>query len=161
MAVIKVGIADSNICKAPDSITTLGLGSCVGLTLYDESNKVAGMVHVMLPSSEVARKGDFKKAKFADTGVPELVDMLIKAGANRSRLKAKMAGGAQMFSFEGKMDTLSIGARNVEACKAELMKLRIPLIAEDTGGNYGRTIELFSQTGILEIRAVSKPAKQI
>ncbi|MZP28112.1 chemotaxis protein CheD [Heliobacterium undosum] len=159
MAVIKVGIADSNIAKAPDSICTLGLGSCVGVTLFDDARKIVGMVHVMLPSTELARSSTYKKAKFADSGVPELVDMLVQAGASRMRLKAKMAGGARMFSFED--SAKGIGQRNTEACKDILRKLGIPIVAEDTGGSHGRTIEAFPDTGVLEVRTVSKPVIRI
>lgn len=161
MAVIKVGIAEMNIARAPDSIVTLGLGSCVGVTLYDERAKVAGMIHVMLPTVELARGSLVNKAKFADSGMPELLKMVLQAGAVKHRLKAKMAGGAQMFNFADKSDKLSIGQKNIEACKIALQQLGIPLLFEDTGGNYGRTIEIFADTGVLEIRSVSKPVKRV
>lgn len=159
MGVIKVLIADSNIAIYPDSIKTLGLGSCVGVTLYDEVKKIGGMAHVMLPSTELAKTADFKKAKYGDTALPELVEMMVTAGANRYRLKAKMAGGAQMFKFAGSADTLRIGPRNVDSCKAALKKLGIPLLAEDTGGSHGRTIELFTETGDLQIKTATKTVK--
>ncbi len=161
MEVIKVWMADSNIAKYPNSIRTTGLGSCVGVTLYDPSTKVAGMAHVMLPTSTLAKNDDFKNAKYADTALPELFDMVIKAGANKSRLVAKMAGGAQMFQFNGGSETMRIGPRNVEACKDALKKLGVRLIAEDTGGNYGRTVELFTDTGVFTIRTATKETKEI
>ncbi|AJE49959.1 chemotaxis protein CheD [Paenibacillus sp. CMAA1739] len=160
-SIIKVGMADLNVTSNPNSIRTTGLGSCVGLTLYDPHLKLAGMAHVMLPSSDIAREGQLNIAKYADTALPELLERMLKLGAERRRLIAKMAGGAQMFAFAGSGDTMRIGPRNVESCKEMLVDLGIPLIAEDTGGNYGRTIELDSETGVLNIRSVQKGVKEL
>ena len=162
MRTVRVGIAESGVVVNPDSVTTLGLGSCVGVTLYDERKKIGGMVHVMLPSTELAKGGDFNKSKFADSGVPDLVDQMVRFGADRRRLVAKMAGGAQMFSVGGSGDSiLKIGSRNVEACKKALIGLGIPIVAEDTGGTWGRTVVLFADSGILEIRAIGRAKSQI
>ncbi|MFC4103544.1 chemotaxis protein CheD [Paenibacillus xanthanilyticus] len=158
---VKVGMADLNIALGGQVLKTTGLGSCVGLTLFDEKSKVAGMAHVMLPSSDIARESTLNIAKYADTAIPELIERMKQAGAMTGRLKAKMAGGAQMFAFSSQSDTMRIGPRNVESCKAALSKLSIPLIAEDTGGNFGRTIEFSSATGILVIRSVQFGAKEI
>ncbi|MBB3109415.1 chemotaxis protein CheD [Paenibacillus phyllosphaerae] len=159
--VVKVGMADLNIALGGHSLKTTGLGSCVGLTLFDEKSKVAGMAHVMLPSSDIARESSINIAKYADTAIPELIERMKQAGANTGRLLAKMAGGAQMFAFSSQSDTMRIGPRNVESCKAVLSQLKIPILAEDTGGNYGRTIEFNSATGILVIRSVQFGAKEI
>ncbi len=160
MEIVKVGMADLNIAEGPNRLRTTGLGSCVGLTLYDTRAHLIGMAHVMLPSSDLAR-GPINIAKFADTAIPELLRRMETAGASRSRLVAKMAGGAQMFAFASQSDVMRIGPRNVEACKIELEKLRIPLLSEDTGGNVGRTIEIDSTTGILYIRTVNQGESQI
>ncbi len=152
---IKVGMADMKYCHAPDAITTLGLGSCVGVVLYDSGAKIAGLVHIMLPDSTKIQNNE-NKAKFADTGIEEMVSQIVKAGASRARLKAKIAGGAQMFAFRAENDLLRVGARNVEAVKEELEKLRIPLVAEDTGDSYGRTIEFYPESEELLIKAVGK-----
>ena len=109
---IKVGMADLNVCHSPDAITTLGLGSCVGVVLYDKERKIAGMVHVMLPDSTKVRQNQ-NKAKFADTGIDLLIEMLQKEGAMKSSLTAKIAGGAQMFAFTSNNDMLRVGERNV------------------------------------------------
>ena len=109
--VIKVGMADLNVCKAPDVITTLGLGSCIGLVFYDPVSKVGGMVHYMLPDSTKVRNNS-NIAKFADTGIDELLRRVIAAGANKGRLIAKIAGGARMFEVSGLSDVGNIGARN-------------------------------------------------
>lgn len=158
--VIKVGMADLNVCKAPDALTTLGLGSCVGICLYDSVTKIAGMAHVMLPDSSQIRNND-NIAKFADTGIKETLDRVIKLGASKARLTAKIAGGAQMFAFGSNNDMLRVGDRNVAATKEMLKKLGIPLVAEDTGLNFGRTIVFYPETGSLVITAVGKPTKTI
>lgn len=155
---IKVGMADLNVCKAPDSLTTLGLGSCVGIVLYDSTVKVAGMVHVMLPDSTKIRNNE-NTAKFADTGVDALIKKLVNLGAKPNRLIAKIAGGAQMFAFNSSNDMLRIGERNIEATKIKLNSLGIRITAEDTGQNYGRTIEFYTETGELYIKSVGKPLK--
>lgn len=157
---IKVGMADLNICHSPDAITTLGLGSCVGVVLYDEGRKIAGMVHVMLPDSTKVRQNQ-NKAKFADTGIDLLIEMLQKEGAVKSALTAKIAGGAQMFAFNSNNDMLRVGERNVEAVKTKLNSIGIRILAEDTGLNYGRTVEFYPETGDFVIKSVGKPVKTI
>ena len=157
---IKVGMADLKVCKAPDNLTTLGLGSCVGACVYDPVTKVSGMLHCMLPdSTKIANNQN--RAKFADSGLDDLIAEMVKLGAEKSRLVAKIAGGAQMFAFSGNNDMLRVGDRNVEAVKTKLSAMRIPIKAEDTGLNYGRTIEFFSETGNLVIKSVGKENKTI
>ncbi|HHV10224.1 MAG TPA: chemotaxis protein CheD [Clostridiales bacterium] len=157
---IKVGMADSNVCVSPNAITTLGLGSCVGIVLYDPVRKIAGMVHVMLPDSTKIINNS-NKAKFADTGIDLLISQMLAIGADRRNLVAKIAGGAQMFAFGANSDMMRIGDRNVEATKSKLKQLGISLKAEDTGANYGRTIEFYPDNGMLLIKSVGKEKKMI
>ncbi|MFS0727864.1 chemotaxis protein CheD [Paenibacillus sp. 1P07SE] len=158
---VKVGMADLGTASEGEVIRTTGLGSCVGLTLYDPKTRLAGLAHVMLPTSSIARESAINLAKYADTAIPELIRRLIASGAATDRLVAKMAGGAQMFVFAGQSDTMRIGPRNVESCKLALLSFGIPVIAEDTGGNYGRTIELDCRSGILAIRSVQFGSKEL
>lgn len=158
---IKVGMADLNVACRIGVLKTTGLGSCVGVTLYDAAAKVAGMAHVMLPSSSIAREGTLNTAKYADTAIPEMIRRMEDLGARTERMEAKLAGGAQMFAFGGSSDTMRIGPRNVESCKELLKRYAIPLKAEDTGGNYGRTIEFDCETGVLSIRSVQKGIKEL
>lgn len=158
---VKVGMADLNTAHSVGVLKTAGLGSCVGVTLYDNLKKIAGMVHVMLPSSSIAREGSLNLAKYADTALPELLRRMKEEGASMDRITAKMAGGSQMFAFATTHETLRIGPRNVESCKAELERFGIPLLAEDTGGNYGRTIEFDSDSGILRIFSVQNGNKEL
>ena len=157
---VKVGMADLNICHSPYAITTLGLGSCVGVALYDKNTKTAGLVHVMLPDSTKVRQNQ-NRAKFADTGIDYLIELLEKEGAKKSSLTAKIAGGAQMFAFSSSNDMLRVGERNVEAVKDKLKKLGIRILAEDTGLNYGRTVEFYPETGDFIIKSVGKLVKTI
>ena len=158
--VIKVGMADLNIAKAPDSLTTLGLGSCIGLTLYDPVAKVGGLVHYMLPDS-TKLKNNSNIAKFGDTGIRELYNKMIANGASPSRMVAKIAGGAKMFEVSGLSSVGNVGERNAEEAKIMLKELKIRLIAEDTGLNYGRTVVLDCENGNYIIKAVGKPEKVI
>ena len=156
--IIKVGIADLKTCIPPNGITTLGLGSCVGIALRDTSNKIGGLAHIMLPDSTAIRNGNLNIAKFADTGIVELVKQMEKIGARRGHMVAKIAGGATMFSFQGGNSSMGqVGQRNVEATKKKLGELRIPIIAENTGANYGRTVIFYPETGDFQIRSVGKP----
>ncbi len=157
---IKVGMADLNVCVSPNALTTLGLGSCVGIILYDPIRKIAGLVHVMLPDSTKIINNS-NRAKFADTGIDELIDRMVAIGADRRVLIAKIAGGAQMFAFNNNNDMMRIGDRNVEATKLKLAQLGISIKAEDTGANYGRTIEFYPENGSLLIKSVGKEKKII
>ena len=154
--IIKVGMADLKTCLSPNGVTTLGLGSCVGIAIRDPGCKVGGLAHIMLPDSTAIRNSQQNIAKFADTGIVELVRQMEALGAKRRNMVAKIAGGATMFNFQGQSDMIQIGGRNVEASKRMLKELGIPLLAEDTGKNYGRTVTFYPETGDFHIRAVGK-----
>ncbi|MCI9065176.1 MAG: chemotaxis protein CheD [Lachnospiraceae bacterium] len=157
---IKVGMADLNVCVSPDRITTLGLGSCVGIAVRDPVTKIGGLAHIMLPDSTTIRNNS-NIPKFADTGIEELVRQVTRKGANRSRLVAKIAGGAQMFGFNSNSEMVRVGERNVQATKKKLAQMRIPILAEDTGKNFGRTVIFYPETGDFVIRAVGKQEYKI
>ncbi len=158
--VIKVGMADLNIAKSPDSLTTLGLGSCIGLTLYDPVAKIGGLVHYMLPDS-TKLKNNSNIAKFGDTGIRELYKKMIEEGASPTRMVAKIAGGAKMFEVSGLSSVGNVGERNAEEAKIILKELKVRLVAEDTGLNYGRTVVLNCENGEYLIKSVGKPQKVI
>jgi len=159
MGTLVVGMADLKVAKAPDKLTTLGLGSCVGITLYDKARKIGGMAHCMLPSYK-GFEGQ-NKAKFVDSAVIELINHLVRIGASRGALVAKIAGGAHMFGNSQNNDLLKIGERNAAAGLAILKQLAIPVHANDTGGTRGRTIELDIDSGSLKIRVVGAGEKFI
>lgn len=157
---IKVRMADLNVCESPDSIITLGLGSCVGVVLYDPVVKKCGMVHIMLPDSKAITNNQ-NIAKFADTGIEECLRRVLAIGAKKERMIAKIAGGAQMFNVDTGNAMLRIGDRNVEAAKQKLAELGIPIVASDTGENYGRTVVFYPETGEYLIRSIGRDAKTI
>ena len=156
--VITVGMADLNVIKHPGMLTTLGLGSCVGIALYDPVTKIAGLAHIMLPDSKQISNSAIV-AKFADTGTLKLVKDMMMLGARRENLKAKLAGGAQMFAFTSTNENLRIGDRNVEASTEILKKLNIPIIAKDVGEDYGRTVELHTEDGRFVIKTIGRGKK--
>ncbi len=157
---IKVGMADYKVGRNPDSLISYGLGSCVGIALFDSTAKVGGLAHIMLPDSTQARSAD-NLAKFADTALPVMLNEIIKLGGLKSRIIAKIAGGSQMFTFTNTTDIMRVGERNADAVRAVLKKLEIRVIAEDTGGNYGRTVELKLDTGIFRVKTIDKGEKQL
>ncbi|NLY54245.1 MAG: chemotaxis protein CheD [Firmicutes bacterium] len=149
----QVGMAQYAVGWGDDVLRTLGLGSCVGVCLYDLQVNVGGLVHIMLP--EMALYQDKStEAKYADTGIKLLVGEMERLGARQERLLSKLAGGAQMFSFPGQSEVMRIGERNVLASRRVLQELGIPIVAEHTGGNFGRTIEFACTGGELEVRTI-------
>ncbi len=161
MSTITVGIADLNIAREPDVLATYALGSCIGICLYDADKKIAGLAHIMLPLSKDAAPGTAggNTRRYADTGIAELIKKMITAGASTARMTAKIAGGAQMFSTNSAV--FNIGERNVAAVKQVLASHKIRIIAEQTGSNYGRTVFFHPDTGIMEVRAATKPTLMI
>lgn len=158
--IIKVGMADLKVAKAPDILTTLGLGSCVGIALYDSTTKIGGLAHIMLPDSTQI-KNNSNVAKFADTAIEELIEQMVSSGARNTRLIAKIAGGAHMFEFKNMDDMMRIGTRNVNAVIECLEAFRIPIVASDTGSNYGRTVELHTATGVFVVKTIGHGVKEI
>lgn len=158
MAMVTVGIADLNAVKDPDSLITYALGSCVGICLYDSSQKIAGLAHIMLPfSTEAAGKVDNKR-RYADTGIMELIQTMNLMGASTMRMTAKIAGGAQMFKGSSS-SMFNVGERNVAAVKKVLASYKIRIIAEETGADFGRTVLFHGESGAMEVRAAMKPIK--
>lgn len=157
---VKVGMADYKVSRAPASLITYGLGSCIGIAVYDATTKVGGLAHIMLPDSKQARSSD-NPAKFADTAIPLMVNDMIRLGASKQRLRAKIAGGAQMFTFANQTDIMRIGERNAEAVRIVLKSMEIPIVADDTGGNYGRTVELKLESGGFRIKTIDKGEKEL
>ncbi|MDR5658242.1 chemotaxis protein CheD [Serpentinicella sp. ANB-PHB4] len=158
--ILKVGMADLKAVKYPKILTTLGLGSCIGIALYDSTTKCAGLAHIMLPDSKQI-KNNTNKAKFADTAIELLIKEMLQLGCNKRKLTAKIAGGSQMFSFANSNDIMKIGHRNSIATKDILKSFNIPVIAEDVGGNHGRTIELYSSSGKLIVKTIGHGIKEI
>jgi len=157
---VKVGIADLNVVFSPDKLITVGLGSCVGIAIYDNSIEIGGLAHIMLPDSIQFNKIT-NAIKFADLAIPILVENMIKKGAKLRNMKAKIAGGASMFNFSDKSIIMDIGNRNSIAVKNALKMLSIPIISEDIGGNKGRTLIFDTKSGVLSVRTVGMGTTEI
>ena len=155
---IRVGMADYKLCAPPDKISTLGLGSCMGVVIYDTKTKLCGMAHIMLPDAGLSLSQE-NPYKFADQGCRQLLKEMERLGASRCFITAKLAGGAAMFSRYEALG--SIGERNVKAVKAVLRELNVRMTAEDTGKNYGRTITFDSADGSLTVKSMSAGIKVI
>lgn len=152
---IKVGIADLNLVLDPGTIMTIGLGSCIGIALYDKTLKVAGLAHIMLPDS-TQFKNNTNPMKFADTAIPILIDKMEKEGCKKRNIIAKIAGGASMFNFTDKSIISDIGKRNSDAVKKALKEESVPIISEEIGGNKGRTMILYSGDGKVVLKVVGQ-----
>ena len=140
---VVVGIAQMRVVKSPGKIATYALGSCVGVCFYDHLNR--------LPKSSDAIERS-NPDKFADTGCVHLMKRMLAMGASRGIITAKIVGGATMFAVKGPME--GIGDRNVEAVKEALASMRVRIVAEDTGANYGRSVVMDAETGKLTIHTV-------
>lgn len=152
---IVVGISDLNVAQKGDILVTYALGSCVGICLYDPGTKIAGLSHIMLPTISDFPNCNTVREKFADAAIEILMQKMLSIGVMKIRLRAKIAGGAQMFSNMTNLSLAAIGERNVLAVKQELLRLRIPVVAEDTGKNYGRTVFFNSDEGIMKVKSVN------
>lgn len=156
-----VGISDYKVARNPNVFVTYALGSCVGICIYDNKFKIGGLSHIMLPESGMFNNKDQNRMKFADTAIEDLVRDMVLIGADRRRLTAKIAGGAQMFEVQQNSLMSTIGDRNVSSVKDTLHKLRIPIIAEDTGLNYGRTVYFDLDTGIMRVQSLGRSTREL
>jgi len=154
---IKVGIAEYDVSTNGATLSTSGLGSCIGVALHDETTGVSGLVHVMLPAADEVDGGN--PAKFADTGVETLVEALEDHGADRSGMVAKIAGGSDMLDFS--KNGSGIGVRNANVVEETLDTLDIPIVGEDVGGDHGRSIKLEGETGDLVVTSANRESKRL
>ncbi|MHB1159397.1 MAG: chemotaxis protein CheD [Chloroflexota bacterium] len=154
---VPVGIGELRASRSPSEVlVAYGLGSCVGVCLYDPQAKVGGLAHVMLPNSAEAIS-QRPLGKFADCAVPMLLEEMVKLGVEPRRLICKIAGGAQMLTAPGfSTNGFNVGERNVEAVKAALERHRVPLLKYDTGGNRGRTLAVHLATGKIMVRTIGE-----
>lgn len=162
MESIPVGLGELKSGAGPEQVLVCyGLGSCIGLAVHDPIAKAGVMVHVVLPDSSLNRGDLVAPGKFADTAVPAAIAEALKLGAVRSRLVARMAGGARMLNVVGAGSKLDIGARNTDAVRAALAQHGVRLVSEDTGGSYGRTLQLFIGTGRLLMSTVGRGEREL
>lgn len=152
---VMVKVGDLKVGAAAHTLLSLGLGSCVAVALYDGSRKIGGLAHVLLPDPSYARTPG-PPGRFASSAVDALLTMMIAEGADRSRIFARIAGGASMFDNLAAAGSSSLGARNVTAVKESLERARIPLRAQDVGGGYGRSVYFRLSDGRLVVRSIRK-----
>jgi chemotaxis protein CheD len=155
-----VRVADLAAGSAADRLVTLGLGSCVAAVLWDPVAKVGGLAHVLLPSRTLARDQS-NPAKFAETAVPLLIEKMGALGATPARMSARLVGGAAMFANITAPGVSQMGERNAQAVRDALQEARIPITAEDTGGDYGRSVYLDVASGRLEVRSVQHGVREL
>lgn len=154
-SVVTVGIAEMGVVKGEDQLITYALGSCIGVCIHDKSLKIAGMVHIMLPTAPLDGSGK-AICRYADSGIPALVKKMESVGAVRRNMTAKLAGGARMFNIPGDSVVGNIGERNFEAVKKTLSEMRISVIGQDVGSDYARTMTFKAMDGMVTIKAFSK-----
>ncbi len=154
-----VGIAEMKTAKSPDRLTAIGLGSCVGVAVWDGDSGWGALAHIMLPAQNTLSRAPVR-GKYADTAVEWLLAELVQKGVDQGRLKAKLVGGANMFNSI-QYNPLPVGTRNVMACREELTKRGIPVLGEDVGGFKGRSIVFSPQDGRLVIRSLNQPERWI
>lgn len=151
---IIVRVADLRAGSGKDILVTIGLGSCVAILLHDPTASVAGMAHVLLPSPALSRKDD-NAAKFPQSAVPRLVELMAEQGAVARRISARLVGGASMFGGLGAPGTIQMGERNVVASRQALHHQGIAIVGEATGGDFGRTVRLWAADGRVEVSSVA------
>lgn len=147
------------LSRGDGRIITYALGSCIGITFYDPITHLGALLHIMLPSRQSTQ--DANVFKYADSGIRETLRKLTVFGMMRGRMVVKIAGGARMFEISGNSAFGNIGARNAESVKKVLAAEGIRIAAEDTGGNYARTMLLDLQTGDVVVRTVGRPERHL
>ncbi len=153
-AEIVVKVADLRVGGEGDVLVTIGLGSCVAIMLHDPAAKIGGLAHILLPSKALTRMGD-NPAKFPESAVPVLLDLMAAKGAHQRRVTARLAGGASMFANLAPPGTIQMGERNLVATRQVLSGHNIPLVGEAVGGDYGRTVKLHAADGRVEVHSVA------
>jgi chemotaxis protein CheD len=152
---ISIGLGELVVNKEETVVLTcIGLGSCIAMCAYDPSARIGGMAHMLLPS---CRKGDVTSpaAKYIDSGVPLLISRIVKHGADKNNLIIKVAGGARMLSIPGENTILDVGQRNIAQIKAALAKENLSICGADLGGNFGRTVQFYIDTGRIMVKSVN------
>ena len=154
---VRVKVADYAVATS-GLLSTIGLGSCVAIVLYDADAAIGGLAHVLLPSESMSRDRS-NPAKFPSTVVPLLIDEMRRLGAEPRRIRARIAGGASMFGALMGAGGVNIGERNVVAVRAALDRAGIPLVADDTGSDYGRSVFFFIDDGRVEVRSLRRGSR--
>jgi chemotaxis protein CheD len=150
---LMVRVADLKVGAAGHMLTTVGLGSCVAIVMYDAVARIGGMAHVLLPSPALSRE-QANPAKFPQTAVPRLLELMAEHGASPRRISARLAGGASMFANLTPPGAIQMGERNVAACRQVLGEHGVPIAGEAVGGDYGRTVRVYVDSGRMDVSSI-------
>jgi chemotaxis protein CheD len=151
---VVVRVAELQVGGGDDILVTVGLGSCVAIVLHDSLARVGGLAHVLLPSPALSRQ-DGNAAKFPQTAVPRLLELMARRGASPRRITGRLVGGASMFASLAPPGTIQMGERNLVSSRQALNAHGIPLVGEAVGGDYGRTVRLRVADGQVEVSSVA------
>lgn len=155
---IFVKIAEMKTGKSPNIIVTMGLGSCVAVSFYDRDSKFGGLLHFLLPENPTNDSNFFK---YGDSGISEMIKCFKNNGSLLQNIEAKIVGGSIMFTQLLKSTENAVGPRNVKIAKEILEKHKIRVVSEDTGGDYGRSIEFYLETGEVKVSSYKTGIKII
>ena len=146
-------VADFAVANGDTLLVTVGLGSCVAIALHDAQAQVGGLAHVLLPSTGMSQDHT-NRAKFPSSAVPLLCERMQALGARAGRMRAKIVGGSSMFTSLLSATGLQIGERNVLATRVALEQAGIPIVAQDVGGDYGRSVYFSVHNGRLVVKSL-------
>ncbi len=159
MSTVPVGLGEMKISGNPEDVLTIyGLGSCIGVGMYDPARKIAGLLHAVLPEG---KPGENHSPRYVDSGISSLLEALEEAGASRERLQIRMVGGANLLTAPGHEGTFNIGERNIHAAQAAFSALRLRVRGLEVGGNIGRTMRLYVEDGRTTVRSMGKPEREL
>ena len=158
---VPVGIGRLAVSRDPaEVLVAYGLGSCVGITIFDPEGRLSGMAHVLLPASDGRAPGPREPARFADSAVDALLKHFIEAGSVKRRLIVKIAGGGSVLG-SANAQKFKIGERNAEAIRERLRHHGISLVNSELGGVKGRTLEMYVASGKTFVRTATSPATEL
>ena len=152
---IRVKVAEWAVGRDEQTLITIGLGSCVAIALYDSAARVGGLAHTLLPDETMARDRT-NPAKFAASAVTLLLAEMTRLGADATRIRAKLVGGASMFANLLPAGGINIGDRNIAAARQALQRNGIRIVAEDVGSDHGRSVHFHLGDGRVEVRSLKK-----
>lgn len=163
MKEINVGLGEQAVSRNPEEVlVAYGLGSCVGIVMTDPISHFSGLLHAVLPrAANGTASGESNPYKYVESGIENLLAVLIRHGANQSRLAVRMIGGANMLMASDMTRSFDIGTRNIEAAHTTLNRLKLPIVAAEVGGHTGRTLRVYVANGRVTVRVIGEKEREI
>ena len=159
---LTVGLGEIKVSKDPqDVLVAYGLGSCLGIGIYDPLTHLAGLLHAILPCSTANGRLPEQPGKYVDTGIETLLNLLVQQCAYKPRLIVRLAGGANMLTAPGFSQVMNIGARNVETAMQVLTSLQLKVVGQEVGGHSGRTVRFYATDGRMTIRTAGNQEREV